>query len=250
MDPLEAAANVLAGKQRILVYTGAGISTESGIPDFRGPDGVWTKIDPAEFTFQRYLASAETRRKSWDRRGKSGVLDAVPNSAHDAVVDLWRSGRMVGCVTQNIDGLHRKAGLPDDALVEVHGNARDTVCLGCDARLPTTEVASRVAGGEEDPACTDCGGILKVDVVFFGEPMPEMAMRIGHQWAGRADAVLAVGSTMGVFPAAYIPLGVVESGRPMVLLNRGDTEMDDLATVKLEGAAGEILPELVTRIVG
>ena len=245
MTPLQRAADVLAGRTRILVFTGAGISTESGIPDFRGPDGVWTRVDPAEFTLDRYLASAETRSASWRRRTRSGALTAAPNRGHEAVVRLWETGRMIGCVTQNVDGLHGAAGLPDAALVEVHGNAHTTSCLGCGATVGTAKVASRVAAGDDDPACVECGGILKVDVVYFGEMLPERAMARALEWSAEADAVLAVGSTLGVYPAASVPLDVVRAGHPMVIVNRGPTELDHLAAAIVEGAAGEMLPALV-----
>ena len=144
MDGIAAAAAALQGKERILVFTGAGISTESGIPDFRGPDGVWTRVDPSEFTIDKYLRSAETRKRSWQMRMHSGALDASANKAHKAVVKLWKRGRMVGCVTQNIDGLHQKAGLPEDQVIELHGNAHHTRCIKCGDRMPTREVIARV----------------------------------------------------------------------------------------------------------
>lgn len=245
VDDITTAVEALAGRSRILVFTGAGVSTESGIPDFRGPDGVWTKVDPADFTYDRYLARSETRVASWNRRSDSHILDAEPNPAHHAITDLWRASLMVGCVTQNIDGLHQRAGLPDGAVVELHGNARHTVCLECGDRVDTTEVIARVEGGEPDPMCARCGGILKVDVVFFGEVMPMGELARSHDMAEEADATLVVGSTLSVFPAAYIPLAVVEAGNPMVIVNRGPTEFDDLAAVTVDAAAGRALPDIV-----
>jgi NAD-dependent deacetylase len=247
-DALDRAAGVLRDRQRILVFTGAGISTESGIPDFRGPQGVWTRVDPNEFTIDRYLTSVETRRRSWRMRAESHALGATPNRAHRAVADLWKTGRMVGCVTQNIDGLHQAGGLPDEALVEVHGNVHHTVCLDCRDRQPTTEVLARVAAGEEDPHCVLCNGILKTTVVMFGESMPPLEMQQAWDWALRADAVLAVGSTLSVFPAASIPLEVAGAGHPMVILNMGATELDALAAARIEAPAGSALPRLVQAI--
>jgi NAD-dependent deacetylase len=239
------AARLLKDKRRILVFTGAGISTESGIPDFRGPGGVWTRVDPEEFTIVRYLSNPETRRRSWSMRSESGALDAAPNPAHHAVVDLWRSGRMPGCVTQNIDGLHQRAGLPDDVVVELHGNAHVTVCMRCSERRPTAEILERVRAGDADPACHTCGGILKTDVVFFGETLPAAATSRAFRLAEESDAVIAVGSTLSVFPAAYVPLEATRAGAPFVIVNRGPTEMDHLATVRIDAAAGAALPELV-----
>jgi NAD-dependent deacetylase len=248
MDPMAAAVDALQGRTRILVFTGAGVSTESGIPDFRGPDGVWTKVDPEEFTFERYVERTETRVRSWRQRADSHVLDAVPNRAHHAITDLWRSELMVGCVTQNIDGLHQRAGLPDEAVVELHGNARQTVCLGCGSKTGTHVVMERVDAGEADPRCPSCDGILKVDVVFFGEVMPSAALARGHAMADAADAVLVVGSTLSVFPAAYIPLEVAGAGRPLVILNQGATEFDDLAAVTIDASAGDALPRIVAGV--
>jgi len=244
-DQIRAAAEALAGRRNILVFTGAGISTESGIPDFRGPQGVWTRVDPGEFTIDRYLSSAETRRRSWEMRAGSGSLDAKPNRAHRAVTRLWKTGRMVGCVTQNIDGLHQRAGLPGDAVVELHGNVRRTSCLRCGDRMATTEVLERVSGGEEDPHCLSCNGILKTDVVFFGEVLPESAIARAFSMVAEADAVLAIGSTLSVFPAASVPLEVARAGDPLVILNQGPTELDELAAARIERPAGDALPKLV-----
>jgi len=246
---ITAAAEALAGCSQILVFTGAGISTESGIPDFRGPDGVWTRVDPAEFTLDRYLANPETRRRGWAMRAESGVLDAEPNAAHRAIVDLWEAGLLIACVTQNIDGLHQAAGLPAEAVIELHGNAHNTVCTSCGALLPTTAVLDRVAAGDDDPACADCGGILKADVVFFGEMMPRGEMMRAAMATGDADAVIAVGSTLSVFPAANVPLEVAEAGHPFVIVNRGPTELDDMATVKVDGPAGEVLTRLADLLI-
>jgi len=240
------AARILEDKHLILVFTGAGISTESGIPDFRGPGGVWTRVDPDEFTIVRYLANPQTRRRSWVMRAESGMLDALPNAAHHALVDLWRSGRMSACVTQNIDGLHQRAGLPDEAVVELHGNAHCTVCVRCSERRPTAEILERVRSGDEDPSCPVCGGILKTDVVFFGETLPPAATARAFDLAEECDAVIAVGSTLSVFPAAYVPLEAIQDGAPLVIVNRGPTDMDHLATVRVDAPAGAFLPELVS----
>jgi NAD-dependent deacetylase len=248
VSDVHGAARLLQDKRRILVFTGAGISTESGIPDFRGPEGVWTRVDPDEFTIVRYLSNPQTRRRSWAMRAESGVIEAVPNPAHRAVVGLWRSGRMSACVTQNIDGLHQRAGLPEDAVVELHGNAHSTVCVRCSERSSTAEVLERVRAGEADPPCLSCGGILKTDVVFFGETLPPAATARAFALAAGCDAVIAVGSTLSVFPAAYVPLEAINAGSPLLIVNRGPTDMDDLASIRIEAAAGEVLPELVARL--
>ena len=248
MGTIAAIADLLHLKRRILVFTGAGISTESGIPDFRGPGGVWTKVDPADFTIDRYMSSVETRRRSWKMRTETGAIWADPNDGHRAITDLWQTGRMVGCVTQNIDGLHQKAGLPDDSVVELHGNAHMTICTGCRDRTPTGPVLARVIAGEEDPDCPACGGILKADVVFFGELLPDRATERAFEMATEADAIIAVGSTLSVFPAAHVPLQAMRSGAPLVIVNVGPTEMDELASVRLEAAAGTALPALIAAL--
>ncbi len=250
MDPFDSAASLLSAAERILVFTGAGMSTESGIPDFRGPDGIWTKVDPKEFTYQRYVSRPETRQRSWRMRYTSSLFEATPNEGHTALVRLWRSGKMIGCVTQNIDGLHQSAGLPDDAVVELHGTARRIRCLSCATEADDAEVRVRWEGGESDPACLECGGILKAAVVSFGESMPAAAMDIAAAWADAADLALAIGTTLSVYPAALFPLEVAERGRPLVILNRGPTDHDHKATVRLEGAIGELLPPLVDAIAG
>jgi len=240
---------VLRRRVRILVFTGAGISTDSGIPDFRGPNGLWTRLDPDDFTIERYLTDPEVRRRSWVNRATTGFLAAEPNAAHRAVVRLWEAGVLIGCVTQNVDGLHAVAGLPQEAVVELHGSATTTSCVRCHSSRPTREVTARLAHGETDPACLQCGGVLKTDVVMFGERLPDHALARALQMADEADAVLAVGTTLGVFPAASVPLRVSERGMPFIIVNRGPTDLDDVADLVFDGNAAPVLEELVTALV-
>lgn len=249
MADLEPLLQLLATKQKWLVFTGAGISTESGIPDFRGPNGVWTRVNPSEFTFDKYVTQPETRKRSWRMRSDSGILEAAPNDAHRALVDLWNAGRLIGVVTQNIDGLHQSAGLPNDLVVELHGNVRTVDCLECDASWPTREVIERVEAGEEDPHCPVCGGIIKVSVISFGQAMPIREVEAAGRLARACDVVIAVGSTLSVYPAAYVPMEAVESGASYAIVNQGPTEQDHLADVRVEGAAGHVLPELAKHLV-
>lgn len=248
------AAAVLSGVERILVFTGAGISTESGIPDFRGPNGLWTKMDPADFTITRYLADPDIRTRRWRMHADGELWGArssiQPNSGHYAIVDLETAGRLAGCVTQNIDGLHIRAGLSPSRVAELHGNVRETMCTGCDLRWPTEEILRRVDAGEEDPHCRQCGGTLKSATVMFAEMLPEMEMRKAWAFAGMAGAVVVVGSTVGVWPAADIPISMAREGKPLVIVNQGPTEVDHLATVDIHGSAGEVLPRLFARILG
>ncbi len=248
-QPIDQAAAALAGATRILVFTGAGISTESGIPDFRGPEGLWTKVDPDDFTIDRYLASSEIRQRSWAMWGDSRYVGAQPNRGHHAIVRLWECDRLAGCVTQNIDGLHLEAGLPADAVAELHGNTRAVTCLVCDARWPTGEVLTRVQAGEDDPHCPHCNGIIKLTVVSFGQLLPASEMVKAQDMAGRADAVVAVGTTLSVWPAAEIPLMAARRGAPFVIINQGETDFDH-AAIKVEAGAGDALTVLVDRLVG
>lgn len=245
---LDAAIDLLRGKQRLLAFTGAGISTESGIPDFRGPDGVWTRVDPSEFTFDKYVTRPETRKRSWQMRTDSGIFAAQPNAAHRALADLWTAGRLSGVVTQNIDGLHQAGGLPEEAVVELHGNLRTVDCLECDASWPTHQVIERVEAGDDDPHCPECGGIIKVSVISFGQQMPEQEVQKAYRLAHECDAVVAVGSTLSVYPAAYVPIQAQETGASYVIVNQGPTEHDYRADVRIEGAAGEILTQLVAAL--
>lgn len=248
MTNVAVAADLLADRQRILIFTGAGISTESGIPDFRGPNGLWTKVDPEDFTIGRYLESEEVRIRSWAGRFSTRSGPFEPNAAHRAVASLWESGRMIGCVTQNVDGLHQAGGLPEDAVAELHGNGRTVVCVDNGHRADRRDVEARWRNGEADPRCTACGSILKVGVVFFGELLPDAAVARASQFTAEADAVVAIGSTLGVFPAAYYPLEVASRGEPFIIVNLGDTDMDAVATTRIEGKAGTVVPELVDRL--
>lgn len=250
---LQQAAAYLQSKSRILVFTGAGISTESGIPDFRGPDGLWTKVDPEDFTIDRYLSSRERREQGWKMHALGELWGArstvQPNRAHDAITALWHSGLMIGCITQNVDGLHLEAGLPDEAVSEIHGNVRRSVCVGCGHTDQIETVLVRVDSGEADPACRTCGGILKPATVMFGELLPTDAVEQARQFALGADAVLVVGSTLSVYPAAGFALGPLSRAVPLVIINLGPTDHDFAATVKLDLPAGETTAALVEALI-
>mgnify|MGYP001281089161 CR=1 FL=1 len=249
MDELEQAIETLRDVGRITVYTGAGISTESGIPDFRGPNGLWNKLDPDDFTIDRYVRNRDIRVRKW-RMHAAGKLwgarsSVQPNRGHRAIVDLHRAGRLAGCITQNVDGLHLVSGLPESVVAEVHGNVRRVVCMGCNSWWPTEEVLRRVDAGEDDPGCPHCGGILKTSTVMFGEVLPAEEMQKAWEFADAGEAVLVVGSTVGVWPAAEIPMTMARDGKPMVIVNQGPTEADMFATVRIDGSAGDVLPPLV-----
>jgi NAD-dependent deacetylase len=248
------ARSLVEQARRIVVLTGAGISTDSGIADFRGPNGVWTKNPEAErtATLQAYVADPDLRRRSWERRLTSTLWDAEPNDGHRALVDLERSGRLDTLVTQNIDGLHQMAGNDPGRIIEIHGTTRDVTCLRCGDRQSSEPVHERVRGGETDPVClvqradgTACGGMLKPATISFGQSLvPEDLFR-AETAAAACDLLLAVGSTLGVFPAAGLVPTAVQHGAVIVIVNGGPTEMDSLADVVVDGRIGQCLPAMV-----
>lgn len=235
---------------RIAVLTGAGISTDSGIPDFRGPDGVWTRDPDAErySTIEHYLADPELRVRAWQWRMTNPAWTAVPNAGHRALVELERAGRLELLVTQNIDGLHLAAGNDADRVVEVHGTMRSARCVRGDWRGPTVEVLDRVRAGEPDPPCPVCGGILKTSTVFFGESLDEHDLQRAFDAAEACDALWCIGTTLQVYPVAQMVPLALRNGAQVVIVNQGQTPFDDAATV-LRGPISELLPQLVDAVV-
>jgi NAD-dependent deacetylase len=244
---LAAARDLLSAAERVVVLTGAGISTDSGIPDFRGPNGLWTKNPAAEkaSNIGFYLNDPEVRRAAWQHRIDAPAFTADPNRGHAAVVELERTGRLHAVVTQNIDGLHQKAGNDPDKVIEVHGTVWFTRCWDCQDRRPMSEALDRVRNGELDPPCLVCGGILKSDTISFGQALvPEVierAMRVSDE----CDLMLAVGSMLSVFPAANCVPRAKAGGAPVIIVNGQETAMDRYADWLLVGEIGEILPALV-----
>lgn len=246
------AAAILATAEQILVFSGAGLSTESGIPDFRGPDGLWTKVDPEDFTIDRYRESPELRVRGWRMHVEGELWGArstvEPNSGHHAIARLRHAGRLAGVVTQNVDGLHHKSGLEADFVAEMHGNVRGSHCLSCAARWPTETVLEWVEAGDPDPHCPECGGLVKSDTIMFGEMLPDEEVRKAGIFLAISDAVLVVGSTVSVWPAADVVLRAAQQAKPIVIVNRGDTDADHIATVKIDAGIGDVLPDLVDLI--
>ena len=232
--------------ERIVALTGAGISTESGIPDFRGPNGVWTRNPAAEklSTLQNYLADPEIRKASWRSRLEHPAFIAQPNAGHLALARLERRGKLHALVTQNIDGLHARAGNSPQKIVEVHGNVHAVVCFGCGWKGPMQQVLERVRAGEEDPHCTRCEGILKSDTISFGQALvPEVidrAMRVAEE----TDLMLAVGSTLQVYPVAHAVPMAKSSGARVVIINNQPTQFDALADALVRAPIGQVLPAI------
>ena len=230
--------------QRVVVLTGAGISTDSGIPDFRGPNGLWTKNPAAEkmATLQHYMGDPEVRKLAWRSRRDSPTWNAEPNAGHLAIVELARQGKLHAVVTQNVDELHQKAGVDPDLVIEVHGTMRSVVCMSCGETAPMEKVLARVDAGEEDPPCRTCGGILKSATISFGQSLVPEVIDRAYTVAEEADVLLAVGSTLGVYPAANVVPIAKRNGAFVAILNGEPTEMDSLADVVLRGPISDLLP--------
>ena len=232
--------------QRIVALTGAGISTDSGIPDFRGPQGVWTRNPAAEklSTLQHYLADPEVRKTSWQMRVASPAWTAQPNPGHLALLALERRGKLHALVTQNIDGLHLRAGHSAERVIEVHGTLHEVTCWGCGWRGPMQPVLERVRAGEEDPPCDTCGGILKSATISFGQALEPAVIERALRVAGEADLLLAIGSSLQVYPVAgAVPLAH-EAGARVVIVNAQPTPYDDIADAVLRDPIGTVLPRL------
>jgi NAD-dependent deacetylase len=246
-------SDLLAAGRRVTAFTGAGVSTESGIPDFRSPGGVWTRYDPRDFTFERYVESAEVRASSWAMRREFFARDVRPNGAHRAIARIEAAGRGHGVVTQNIDGLHQLAGSTD--VVEIHGTAREVACIGhaprhglpagCGFTAPHSWAFERLDAGDPDPSCPECGGLVKSATVSFGQVLLPGVVERATELATTADLMLAVGSSLQVWPAAELPVDAVRAGVPLVIVNDEPTPLDDLATLVVRGRAGEVLPAAV-----
>ncbi len=228
------------------MLTGAGISTESGIPDFRGPRGVWTKNPAAEkqSTIQHYLADADVRRAAWRSRLDSPAWTAGPNAGHRALVALERRGKLHALVTQNIDELHQRAGQSPALVVEVHGTMRRVMCWQCGRRAPMEEALARVRAGEDDPHCPACGGVLKSDTISFGQALVPEVIDRAMTVAAESDLLIAVGTTLQVMPVAGMVPIAARAGAAVVIVNDQPTEMDDLATIVIREPIGAVLAEI------
>ena len=244
---IEQARKWIDSARRVVVLTGAGISTDSGIPDFRGPQGLWTKNPLAEkmSNIHYYLADREVRKLAWQNRMASPAWTAKPNAGHKALAELEKRGKLHALITQNIDELHQQAGNSAEKVIEVHGSMRRFMCWGCGMRGPMQLVLERVRAGEEDPNCRDCGGILKSDTISFGQQLVPEVIDRAMQVAAQADVFLAVGSTLQVYPVA----GAVEiarsAGAKVIIVNAQPTAFDDVADAVLPGSISEVLPAIL-----
>ena len=234
----------------VVVLTGAGISTESGIPDFRGPQGTWTKDPKAEklSNLHHYMNDPEVRVASWQARLVHPAWAAEPNAGHRALAELEGKGRLEMVVTQNIDGLHQRAGSSADRVIEIHGTMRDVMCMACGERAPMERALDRVRAGEADPPCRSCGGILKSATISFGQNLVAEDLIRAEKAARGADLFLALGTTLTVYPVAYLPEMALESGARLVIANAQPTPFDGRADAVLRGSLGEVLTRLVALV--
>jgi len=251
-------ADLLRASARTVAFTGAGISTESGIPDFRSAGGVWSRYDPAEFTFGRYVESADLRARAWAMRRELLAGTPAPNPGHTALARLEAAGRSPGVVTQNIDGLHQEAG--SRHVVEIHGTAREVMCIGhaprngtpegCGFRAPVAWALELVDAGDPDPLCPHCGGLVKSSTVSFEQVLFPDVVEAAVALVRDADLLLTVGSSLVVYPAAELPLVALRSGARLVIVNDEPTPYDEIADLVVRGRAGEVLPDAVAEVLG
>jgi NAD-dependent deacetylase len=244
-DPLP---DWLTEARRICVLTGAGISTDSGIPDYRGPNGVWTRDPDAEklVTLSYYVADADIRRRAWRMRRDMGFADVRPNAGHAALVGLERQGRLEALITQNVDGLHQAAGSSPDRVLEIHGTVHEVSCLSCGDRTTMRSALDRVEAGEEDPACLVCGGVLKSATISFGQELDERVLEVCAVAAADCDLLLAVGTSLQVWPAAGLVEIAASHGARVVVVNAEPTPYDDIADLVVREQIGTALPRLLS----
>ncbi len=250
MDSIDVVADMILASKRIVVFTGAGISTESGISDFRSPGGIWSRFDPGEFTYQKFLSSHESREKYWQFSTSTWpeMAAAEPNRGHYAIAELYSMGKLDCVITQNIDSLHQKAGIPEDRVIELHGTMRWVNCLECGRRYPREEIERRVEAGEKVPKCDACGGIMKPATISFGQQMPEKETSEAERRSAACDLFLVAGSSLVVYPAAQMPLVAKESGAKLVIINLEPTPHDRYADLAIHERTGEALPQIMALV--
>ncbi len=236
---------MLRDANRAVIFTGAGISTESGIPDFRSPGGVWSKMKPIDF--RDFLSSEDARRESWERRfkGEDKLVGAAPNSGHYAVAKLVQSGKVSAVITQNVDNLHQDSGIPSEQVIELHGNASYATCLSCNLRHELDVLKQSFLGRDEIPSCRDCGGIVKTATISFGQAMPEEPMMRAGEETMACDLFVVIGSSLVVYPAAAFPLQAKQNGAKLVILNREPTEQDAYADLVINDEIGKVMTAAV-----
>ena len=249
-EPIGKIAELIVRSRRIVVFVGAGLSTESGIPDFRSPGGVWDKYDPQDFYFQRFVASETSREKYWQMATEmyESMKDAKPNQAHLAIAELERLGKLDCLITQNIDGLHFKAGNSPDKVLELHGTAMHVNCLNCKKRYERDAIQKRVAGGDKAPRCDSCKGPLKPATISFGQSMPERETQAAYEHSASCDLFIVIGSSLVVHPAAQMPVVAKQNGAKLVIINRDETGCDSLADHIVHAQAGPTMAAVIEQV--
>ncbi|NVM24648.1 MAG: NAD-dependent protein deacylase [Desulfobacterales bacterium] len=248
MDSLIAkGAELIQEAEKILVFSGAGLSTESGIPDFRSPGGVWSKYDPSDFYFDKFISDEKARVKYWQMSTEfyQTMKDAVPNRAHMAIKALEDTGKLIAVVTQNIDRLHHKAGNSPDKIIEIHGTAFSVSCLSCGKSYDRDDIQERIGSGVKVPSCDDCSGILKPDTISFGQAMPQDKMAQAMTHARECDLCIVLGSSLVVYPAASVPVNAVESGAKLMIINSDETPLDSTAELVVHESVSQALGDMV-----
>ncbi|MBE9523046.1 MAG: Sir2 family NAD-dependent protein deacetylase [Proteobacteria bacterium] len=249
MDPLIAkGADLINKAEKILVFSGAGLSTESGIPDFRSPGGLWSKYDPSDFYFDKIISDEKARVKYWQMSTETYqiIKDAVPNRAHLAIKALEDMGKLIAIVTQNIDRLHHKAGSSPDKIIEIHGTVSSVSCLDCGKTYDRDNIEERLRSGVKVPYCDDCSGILKPDTISFGQAMPTDKMALAFTYAQECNLCIVLGSSLVVYPAASVPAHAVERGAALMIINRDETPLDSQADVVIHESVSSALGQMVT----
>jgi NAD-dependent deacetylase len=247
---IEEVARLILTSKRIVVFAGAGLSTESGIPDFRSPGGVWDRYDPEDFYFQNFLSSELSREKYWQMATEmyEPMKKAQPNLAHLAIAEMERLGKLDCVITQNIDGLHFKAGNSEEKVIQLHGTAMSVSCLSCGRRYDRDEIQERLRKGLKAPRCDDCGGPLKPATISFGQSMPERETQEAHHRSSLSDLFVVIGSSLVVQPAASMPLVAKRNGAKLIIINRDPTSYDDMADLVIHGQAGSIMDSILKEV--
>ena len=250
MDNIRAASDMILKSKRLVVFTGAGISTESGVPDFRSPGGIWDRFDPNELNYQSFMESEAGRERYWDfhRQLWSGVSQAQPNAGHLAIAELHEIGKLDCVITQNIDSLHQKSGVPEEKIIELHGSLSWVNCLDCGEKYPREQIQEKLDSGTKVPRCEKCGGILKPATVAFGQPMSEEETFQAESKSVSCDLFLAVGSSLVVYPAAQMPIIAKDNGARLIIINLTPTPHDRQADIVINDRIGAVLSQIVARV--
>jgi NAD-dependent deacetylase len=250
VEQIDAVAEMVLESKRLVVFTGAGVSTESGVSDFRSPGGIWDRFDPSELNYQSFMASEAGRERYWQfsRALWPEIALAQPNPGHHAIAEFHRLGRLECVITQNIDNLHQRSGVPAEKVIELHGTMKWVNCLECGQRYPREQIQARLDAGTKVPRCDSCGGIMKPATISFGQPMPERETRQAESAAAASDLFLSVGSSLVIYPAAQMPLIAKDNGAKLVIINLTPTPHDGHADIVINQKTGPVLSAIAERV--